>query len=151
MGTYQKSYENSIPKGQVGHRANTGDGFWKVDNRKVEGSAIGFGLATSNGATDGSVILGGTDFIGVSLANTGAESGGNLDQTETNWQARIVSQGEIWVAVKKVVAVGDSVFYDNTTGEFGLVSGDTNATELTSASYTEGASAGEIAKLRINL
>ncbi len=149
--TFQEKPTNTIAIGTAGNQARTTAGFHYVESRKVEGSAIGFGLATSKGTADYSCKLGGDALHGICVATAGLNTGGTEDRVEENYQAPIVRQGVYFVNVKKAVLNTDAVFYDSATGEFGLATGDTNAVAASNCEYLTSASAGGVVELLITI
>lgn len=125
----QSSYSERIPIGLPGMIAH-GSAQPVVDTRLVEPtSGIPFGRAVGQGVADKGAVLGGalTAFAGISvrdvtLAPVTADSA-YLDEYIYQSNMGVLTEGDIWVAVKEAVVAGGVVHYDATTGQLGDTGG----------------------------
>jgi hypothetical protein len=129
MGTtvVQTSYRPQIAYGLEGMISEeTGS---EVGTRICETAAgITFGKAVSQGAGAKGCVLGGANFVGVSvrditLALVSVDPLSGIDNpldTYGRWtNVAVLSRGHIWVKPQGLVAANDAVFYDPATGKFG--------------------------------
>jgi hypothetical protein len=97
--------------------------------RQCETSAgIGFGLAVGQGTGDKGCVLGGANFIGISVRDitlnqispdplySGSQIAADTYPQRSN--VSVLSSGHIWVTAGDNVAAGNSLSYDATTGAF---------------------------------
>jgi hypothetical protein len=91
-----------------------------VASKTVTTSAVAFGLAVGAGATDGSVRLGGTGYIGITVADKTRAA----DQYAVGEVAGVMRKGTIWVNVPVAVADTDTVYFIPATGVITNVSTD---------------------------
>lgn len=106
------SYDASLPLGYRGMiaTANQRDAY----SYKIESSAAGFGLAMGQGSADRGAVLGGSDFVGITIADKSL-----IDETyAVGATASLLRQGVIWVTAATEVSPGDAVTYasDGTLG-----------------------------------
>ena len=91
-----------------------------VASKSVTTAAVGFGLAVGAGAVDGSVRLGGTGYIGITVADkTRAE-----DEYQIGEMPGVMRKGTVWVNVPVAVADTDTVYFIPATGVITNVSTD---------------------------
>jgi len=125
-----------------------------IVSRSVETVAgIEFGVAVSRGTDkDNQVVLGGTDFTGITIRDLSQEGVANTgaikwDETET---AGILRDGYIWAVCPSGCNPGDSVNYVNATGVLDAGTAVAGETQLDGAEWDTTASAGELAVIRLN-
>lgn len=83
-----------------------------VASKAVENAAVAFGLAVGAGTADGSCRLGGTGYLGITVADkTRAE-----DEYQIGEMAGVMRKGTIWVNVPVAVADTDTVYFIPATG-----------------------------------
>lgn len=83
-----------------------------VASKAVENAAVGFGLAVGAGTADGSCRLGGTGYLGITVADkTRAE-----DEYQIGEMAGVMRKGTVWVNVPVAVADTDTVYFVAATG-----------------------------------
>ena len=125
-----------------------------IISRDVETVAgIAFGVAVSRGTDkDKQTILGGTDFIGItirSLEREGAANTGAIEYSETE-TAGILRNGYIWALCPTGCVPGDSVNYVDATGVLDSGTAVAGETQLDGAEWDSTASAGGLAVIRLN-
>lgn len=112
-----------------------------VASKVVTTAAIPFGVAVGAGATDGSVRLGGTGFIGITVADKSRAA----DQYAVGEVAGVMRKGTIWVTVGAAVTPGDAVYFVPATGVItDLV---TNNTAIPGAKFETSAASGALARV----
>lgn len=90
--------------------------FKDATSRRVETAAgIGFGLAVTKGTADAQVRLGGTVFVGITVADHGQPG----NRYEQNAVAACLRRGTIWVKADGAVTAGSPVTYTTATGLVG--------------------------------
>lgn len=124
-----------------------------IISRSVETVAgIGFGVAVSRGTDkDKQAVLGGTDFIGItvrSLDREGAANTGAISYAETE-SAAIIRSGYIWAVCPTGCTPGDAVLYTDADGVLDAGTAGADQTQLDDAQWDTTASAGELAVIRI--
>jgi hypothetical protein len=143
MPAVQTSYSNRMAAGFAGMPASMVG--WDGDSKIVETDAgIGFGLAVSRGTDPKQIVIGGTDFIGITFADNTLLSG-QSDKYLDKQLAGVCVRGDIWVVTEDDVAAGDNVEYNATTGQLGSDGG----TRIPSARWITSASAGGLAIVRL--
>lgn len=127
-------------------------GTTDIVSRSMESTAgVGFGVAVSRG-TDKSrqVVLGGTDFLGVTVRDLSEEGSANGDVViEENATAGIMREGYIWAVCPTGCNAGDAVKYTDATGILDSGSAGAGETALNGATWETTAAAGELAVIRI--
>lgn len=125
-----------------------------IVSRDVETVAgIEFGTAVSRGTDkDRQVVLGGTDFTGITIRDLSQEGAANTgaikwDETET---AGILRDGYIWAVCPTGCNPGDAVFYTNADGVLDAGTAGVGETQLDGAEWDTTASAGGLAVIRLN-
>lgn len=144
QNTVQSTYGRRMPHGTAGMAADmTG---WDADSRICETAAgIGFGLAVSQGVGDNGAVLGGNQFVGISvrditLAHATADKYAQYDNMG------VLFAGDVWVTVASGdVEAGEIAKYDTTTGAISSASGTT----IAGARFMTSAATGELAILRL--
>lgn len=124
-----------------------------ISSRAVETAAgIGFGLAVSRGTDkEKEAVLGGTDFLGISvraLDREGAINTGDIEYKQYESMS-ILRKGYIWAVCPDGCTAGDPVNYVNATGVFGAGAAVAGETQLDGAVWDTSAAAGELAVIRI--
>ncbi len=135
MGTVvQTNYKDRILRGRIGTIADEVGA--EIGTRICETAAgIGFGLAVSQGTGEKGAVIGGSNFIGVSLCDV-TLNGVPLDPLNDGTQIAadkigqyfnfgVASRGHIWVEAGMLVAPGNALAYNTTTGEFTTGTGGT--------------------------
>lgn len=125
----QNSYRPTLAAGIIGMISDTTTS--ERSTRLVETAAgIGFGLGCSFGASDKGCVLGGANFLGVSvrdvtldrlpldpLALLPSESNA-VDAYPKFFNCSIMTRGHIWVKAGANVVPGAAAFYNTTSGIF---------------------------------
>jgi hypothetical protein len=108
MGTVQSTYADNIPVGYAGGLAN--EEPKTLISRSVEDSGgIDFGLAVMQGSDDKGCVVGdASDFLGVTVRDQSVDPS-DPDTFEYQSEARIMTEGVIWVANSGGVSAGDPV------------------------------------------
>lgn len=110
IGTYQgqmnAAYAGMIAEGQV---------VRDVASKVVTTAVTPFGLAVGAGAADGTVRLGGTGYIGVTIADKTR----GADQYAIGETAGVMRKGTIWVVADGAVTDISLVTFTVATGEIG--------------------------------
>lgn len=83
-----------------------------VKSSIVENAIVGFGLAVGVGAADNSVRLGGTGFVGITIADKTRQN----DNYQIGEMAAVLRKGTVWVSVPVAVADTDPVYFVAATG-----------------------------------
>lgn len=114
-------------------------------SRIVDGAAVGFGVPVKQGATDKSCAegIGADDFIGITVHEFGKA------QFEEDDEARVMTQGVIWVKVTVAVEAGDTVSYKTTSTKGWAKSTGDNHIILDNARYETSADSGGLAQVRL--
>jgi|SRR5690625_1017480 len=108
-------------------------------SRTVEDAAgIGMGLPVSQGTNDRGVTAGAANFVGITVNDYITES---FEQYE---QARLMTEGTIWVRAAGAVSAGDSVTYAS-----GWKTGGTTGQVLTNARYETSGGNGDLVVIRL--
>lgn len=94
-----------------------------VASKTVEAVAVDFGLAVGSGTADGSVKLGGTGYIGITVADKSRDAN-NANSYAVGEVAGVMRKGTIWVNVPVAVADTDTVYFIPATGVITNVSTD---------------------------
>lgn len=109
-------------------------------SRVVDTAAIGFGLPVKQGATnkacDAGIAAG--DFVGITVSEAG------IAEFAKDTEARIMTQGVIWVKAAGTVEAGDPVSYDS-----GWKTGGTAVPQLEEARYETGGGNGDLVQIRL--
>jgi hypothetical protein len=144
MGTVQSTYADNIPVGYVGAIAN--EEPRTLISRNVEDSGgLAFGLAVMQGSEDKGCVVGdGTDFLGVTVRDQSVEAS-DPDAFEYQSNARIMTEGVIWVANSGGVSAGDPVVL-LADGALGT---DSSGTFVANARWDTTALTGVLAQLRL--
>lgn len=107
QGTYLDSpaaaYAGMIAEGQPAR---------DVSSKLIENAAVAFGLAVGVGAADGSARLGGTGFVGITVADKTRLN----DSYQVGEFAAVIRKGTVWVNVLVAVADTDTVYFVAATG-----------------------------------
>jgi hypothetical protein len=108
MPTVQSTYVDNIPVGYAGGLVN--EEPKTLISRNVEDAAgIAFGLAVMQGTEDKGCVVGdGSDFLGVTVRDQSVDPATPSLFAE-NDNARIITEGVVWVANSGGVAAGDPV------------------------------------------
>lgn len=130
-------YKNTMDPAYAGMIAETQ--FKDAASRRVE-SNIGFGLAVCMGTSDNTAMLGGTKFLGISIADKGQ---GINNQYLEGAVGSFLRKGTIWVVASTAVAAGDPVTFTAATG----VLGAGLAVTITGAVFETTGAAGELVRV----
>jgi len=126
----------------------------KIDSRAVETAAgIGFGVAVSRGTDkDNQVIVGGTDFFGITVRSLEREGvyGTGLTQYDQKETAGLLREGYIWAICPAGCTPGQPVKYDDTTGVLDQGAAGVGETQLDGAVWDTTAAAGELAVIKLD-
>jgi hypothetical protein len=142
----QSTYSENIAKGYEGQVANETN--FDVDTKKVETAAgIDFGRAVSRGTDDKGCVLGGATFIGVTVRDITLQDSAN-DKYPQYHLAGVLRKGDIWLKPSEGVTDGAQVYYDTTTGRFGVSGG--GKTAIVGAYWQTTADADTLAVARFN-
>jgi hypothetical protein len=128
----QTTYRPQIAYGLEGMISEETDS--EVGTRICETAAgITFGKAVSQGAGAKGCIIGGANFVGVSVRDItlglvspvplGGVGDNPLDTYGQYTNVAVLSRGRIWVKPQGLIAPNDAVFYDVGSGRFGNNSG----------------------------
>lgn len=112
-----------------------------VASKVVETAAVPFGRAVGAGTADGSVKLGGTGFIGITVADKTRAA----DQYAVGEVAGVMRKGTIWVTVGAAVTPGDTVYFVPATGVITDVATDNTA--IPGAKFETTAASGALARV----
>ena len=122
----QTSYRPQIAPAVEGMPVDIG-GYEDISRIVETAAGVTFGKAVSQGAADRGCILGGANFIGISLrdvtlglapVNPLLDVGPALDTYGQLTNASIRTRGRVWVKAGAVVSAGQALFYDTTSGAF---------------------------------
>lgn len=122
------TYVGNAPAGYAGMPAES-QAVRDVASKAVTTAAVGFGLAVGAGATDGSCRLGGTGYLGITVADKTRAA----DQYAVGEVAGVMRKGTIWVNVPVAVADTDTVYFIPATGVITNVS--TSNTAIPNAKF----------------
>lgn len=144
MGTVQSTYADNLPVGYVGAIVN--EEPRTLISRNVEDSGgIDFGLAVMQGSADKGCVVGdGTDFLGVTVRDQSVEAD-DPDAFEYQTEARIMTEGVIWVENSGGVSAGDPVV----VLADGALGTDSSGTFVDNARWDTTALTGVLAQLRL--
>lgn len=144
MGTVQSTYADNIPVGYKGGLVN--EEPKTLISRNVEDSGgLDFGLAVMQGTEDkGCVVSDGSDFLGVTVRDQSVDPS-DPNTFEYNTEARIITEGVVWVAVSGAVNAGDIVV----ALADGALGTDSSSDVVSNARWDTSAADGELAQLRL--
>lgn len=83
-----------------------------IASKIVETAAVAFGLAVGAGTADGSCKLGGTGYVGITIADKSRDE----DEYDVGEVAGVIRKGTVWVNVPVAVADTDVVYFIAATG-----------------------------------
>ncbi len=116
----------------IGYAGMIADSQFKtVLSKRITNGAVGFGLAVSRGAADGTSRLGGTIYDGITVADKAdPDASYAIDEV-----AGVMVKGCIWVTASNNVTPADAPTFTLATGVIGagLVTAIPNARFLTTA------------------
>jgi hypothetical protein len=143
----QTNFQRYINAGQVGMPASSTG--WDADTRVCETAAgLAFGLAVSQGSGDKGCIIGGTAFVGITMADPTLAQAAGITTVDTYAQydnVAVFVRGDIWVTAEDAVTAGEAVYYSTTYGTLGHSGG----TVIEDARWMTSAAAGKLAVLRL--
>ena len=113
---------------------------------------IPFGRAVGRGTADKGCTLAAaaaTSFLGVSVRDI-AKAGGDSDKYKRYENVAVLHEGDIWVEADGIVAAGNNVTFETTTGKFGTIAADSTHILLVGARWMTSAASGAAAILRLS-
>lgn len=110
-----------------------------VASKSVETAAVAFGLAVGAGTADGSCRLGGTGYLGITVADKTRAA----DQYAVGEMAGVLRKGTIWVTASTDVDPDDPVTF---TAETGVI-GAGLATTIAGAKFETTATTGNLVRV----
>lgn len=136
IGTYEArtriGYAGMIAEGQT---------VKDVASKSVETAAIAFGLAVGAGTADGSVKLGGTGYIGITVADKSRAA----DQYAVGEMAGVIRKGTVWVTAGADVADTDTVYFVPATGV--ITNASSGNTAIPGAKFETTVTSGNLVRL----
>ena len=114
-----------------------------VASKSVTTAAVGFGLAVGAGATDGTCRVGGTGYVGVTVADKTRAA----DQYAVDEMAGVLRKGTIWVAVDGDVTPAGVVTFTTATGAIGVKAVGAGVVAIPGAKFETTATDGNLARL----
>ena len=114
----QGTYDTNQAVGYAGMIAE-GQPSRDISSKVVENAAVAFGLAVGAGSADGSCRLGGTGYLGITVADKSRDE----DEFDIGEMAAVMRKGTVWVAVAVAVADTDTVYFTAATGVITNVAG----------------------------
>lgn len=129
-------YNATMAPGYAGMIAETQ--FKDAASRRVEGGDIGYGLAVTRGTGAEQVILGGADFVGISVADHAHGDGYNAGDV-----GAFLRKGAIWVTAETPVTAGQDVTFTPATG----VIGNGLASPIEGAVFETSGAAGDLVRV----
>ncbi len=112
-----------------------------VASKAVTTAVVPFGVAVGAGAADGTCRLGGTGYLGITVADKSRAA----DQYAVGEMAGVLRKGTIWVAVGADVDPADTVYFVPATGVITSVSIDNTA--IPGAKFETTATSGNLARV----
>ena len=109
-----------------------------ASRRVVTGAGIGYGLAVTRGANADQVRLGGTQFVGISVADHA-----HGDRYKQGDVGAFLRKGTIWVTASTAVTAGQAVTFTAATG----VIGNALATPIPDAVFETSGAAGDLVRV----
>lgn len=144
MPVVQSTYSETMPVALPGMPA---DADYSAATKLCETAAgIAFGVVVSRGTADKGAIVGGSEFVGVTIRDITQDSD-NYDQYDN---MGVMQRGHIWVTVGGNVAAGDDVTYNTTTGVLSSTAAGAGQVAIAGASWETTVSSGGFAKLRLS-
>ncbi|WP_026702855.1 structural cement protein Gp24 [Salibacterium aidingense] len=151
---YNKYMQEAASKGKLAEYPD-----YRADTKAAD-AAIKYGMAVELAGSSGERVTtfsGGTPF-GITLAREYTDyTEENPDDLKyrANEPVAVIRQGTIWVEVEDDVTPADSVYADNSTGNFRATETDgesnTVGTAIPGAMFKSAANSGELVKVEINL
>lgn len=126
----------------------------EIVSRSVETVAgADFGLAVSRGTDkDNQVVIGSTDFVGITVRSLEREGAANTGQVKYSEKetAGVIRDGYIWAVCPTGCVPGDAVNYVNATGILDSGAAVVGETLLNDAYWDTTAAAGQLGVIRIS-
>jgi hypothetical protein len=124
-----------------------------IVSRTCETAAgIAFGLACSHGTKDGTAVIGGTKFEGISVRDVDLDpilaANYAVDIYPQNTTMGLLTFGAIAVTAVAACAPGDAVWYNNTTGQLTNVTG-AGWTQIAGAQWQTTTGAGAVGVIKL--
>lgn len=132
------TYTGQTALGYAGMIAE-GQAVKDVASKAVTTAVVPFGLAVGAGATDGTCRLGGTGYLGITVADKTRAA----DQYAVGEMAGVLRKGTIWVTASNDVDPTDPVTFTAATG----VIGAGLAVTITGAKFETTATAGNLVRV----
>jgi hypothetical protein len=118
----QGTYDSGMAVAYAGMLAE-GQAARDVASKIVTTAAVPFGRAVGVGSADGTCRMGGTGYVGITVADKSRDE----DEFDVGELAAVLRKGTIWVAVTVAVADTDTVYFVPATGVITNVSTDNTA------------------------
>lgn len=118
----QEGYDAQMDVAYAGMLAE-GQPARDIASKIVENAAVPFGRAVGVGTADGSCRMGGTGYVGITVADKSRDA----DQFDVGEVAAVIRKGTVWVAVTVAVADTDTVYFVPATGVITNVATDNTA------------------------
>lgn len=112
-----------------------------VASKAVENANLPFGRAVGAGTADGSCRLGGTGYVGITVADKSRAN----DLYEVGEMAGVMRKGTIWVNVSANVDPSDTVYFVAATGV--ITSSSSGAVAIPGAKFETTATSGNLARV----
>jgi hypothetical protein len=139
MPSVQDTYSENIGKAYAGMIADLR--LCDVVTGLCETEAgIAFGKAVSRGVADKGVVLGGTQFAGVTTRDVTLPAS-QEDTYAEGQEVGVLRHGTIWLTVGEAVNAGDPVYYNTTAGTW-FKSAGAGRTQVTRAQWESSATSG---------
>lgn len=140
ISNYIGTYDTDRAVGYAGMLAE-GQPARDVASKVVENAEVAFGLAVGAGSADGSCRLGGTGYVGITIADKTRDE----DAYDVGEVAAVIRKGTVWVEVPVAVADTDTVYFIPATGVITNVS--TSNTAIVGAKFETSTSGAGLARL----
>lgn len=129
---------------QVNHEIVTG---------VAEDSGIAFGRAVSRGTADRQCVIGGSEYLGISVRDLAREgeydAAGAVAYRETE-SVSVLRRGRIFLTAPAGAVVGDAVKYNTTTGVVGAGAAGSGELAIPGATWENTVSAGQVGVVRFS-
>ena len=142
MPAYQTTYTINQAAAYAGMIADTE--FTTVLSHEITTGAVGFGLAVGRGASDRTARLGGSGYVGVTVADKAdPEASYGIGDI-----AGTMMKGAIWVTAGAAVTPADTVYFAPATGVISNISA--GGTVIPNARFLTTAANGALVLLMLN-
>lgn len=133
------TYSGQMADGYAGQIADAS--LSDVSSEVVENAAVAFGLAVGRGTADGSCRLGGTGFVGITVADKTRTA----DQFAIGEVAAVARKGTIWVTADGAVTDTDTVAFTPATGR--LCASGVGKTDIANARFLDSGADGALVRV----